>query len=397
MRFGFILSLALPLSLAACGGSDNDEASELEIPDLNDANSGASAEARTLFARYIEEEGEDFEGCFGDLPRIDADPANAQFRDGSEMPGSAAVNRVVIAIDASGSMAGRVGGQTKMSAARAAAESFIASLPDNVEVGLLAFGHRGDNTESGRERSCAAVDTIYPLGAVNRDRIANAMQGFEATGWTPLASAINKAGGSFSSSDSPGSQVVYVVSDGEETCGGDPVSAARALNESDVQAVVNIIGFDLKASDRAQLRAVAKAGGGEFVEANTPSELQKMLREAARRRDNNVAMGKTNVRNNTQAGGNAIRTNLAMSKLSTCLSRSWSSEKRGLRDWLKTRDADNDTAREIRALIDQRRDRYRARADEYGRVARQRQQDARDILDADTDRARDEYEEVQRN
>ena len=38
----------------------------------------------------------------------------------------------------------------------------------------------------------------------------------------------------------PGEQVIYVVSDGEETCGGDPVAVARRINSGRTRAVVNV-------------------------------------------------------------------------------------------------------------------------------------------------------------
>ena len=39
--------------------------------------------------------------------------------------------------------------------------------------------------------------------------------------------------------------IVYIVSDGVETCDGDPVAAAKLLQADNIQAQVNIIGFDV--------------------------------------------------------------------------------------------------------------------------------------------------------
>jgi len=44
--------------------------------------------------------------------------------------------------------------------------------------------------------------------------------------------------------------VVYVVSDGIETCGGDPVKAAEELHTSNIKAVVNISGLTWITLDR---------------------------------------------------------------------------------------------------------------------------------------------------
>jgi D-amino-acid dehydrogenase/Ca-activated chloride channel family protein len=69
--------------------------------------------------------------------------------------------------------------------------------------------------------------------------------------------------------------IVYVVSDGVETCGGDPVEAAKALNQSDIQAVVNIIGFDVDDAGQKALKAVADAGKGTYATATTGADLEE--------------------------------------------------------------------------------------------------------------------------
>ena len=385
---GLALAPLLALAIAACSDGADEEEQPVAAPETT-ASSEASPEARALLARYLDTNAQDYEACFADLPRIDAGVEEAAFREGG--PATGAVNRVMVLLDASGSMAGRVGGQTKMQAAKDAANAYISQLPDGVQTGLVAFGHRGDNSESGKARSCSAVEAVYPLGAVDPQQVSRALSGFDATGWTPLAEAIRLAGRSFAPSEVPGAQVVYVVSDGEETCDGDPVAAARALHEGDIQAVVNIIGFDLAPRDRAQLQAVARAGGGEFIAVDNASE----LREAVRTRANNVALGRARNRATIQSAGNTFRTVVAASKLSTCISRAWSVEKRGFTRWSNEKDVERDIAREVRDMIDARRDVYRQRADAYQAVAQRRRDEAAEKLDASKARAERDFERAQ--
>ena len=183
------------------------------------------------------------------------------------------IRRLVVAIDSSGSMAGDAGGRSKMQAAQEAAAGLLRGVPEGVSIGLVAFGHRGDNSEAGKAESCAGVETLYPIGTVEAAAVERAVEQTSATGWTPLAAAIEQAGGLFETSDTPGEQVVWVISDGEETCGGDPVAAARALRQGGAKAVVNIVGYDLPAEDRAALEAVADAGGGSFTEVEAGESL----------------------------------------------------------------------------------------------------------------------------
>src|SRR5690606_27729547 len=61
---------------------------------------------------------------------------------------------------------------------------------------------------------------------------------------------------------------------GIESCGGDPVKEAKALHQSKIKAVVNIIGFDLDQNSRKALEQVAKAGGGEFTHVRSAKEMR---------------------------------------------------------------------------------------------------------------------------
>ncbi|MDO7842349.1 vWA domain-containing protein [Sphingomonas immobilis] len=268
-----IACVAVTLCLAACDSA--------KAPADASATGADVSSASALFDRFVKSEGADFEACFAGEP-VMAGPGALQ-----SLPGRAAapvkIASLIIAIDASGSMAARIGGETKMDAAKRAAASFLASVPAGTRVGLVAFGHKGDNSRQAKAASCSGVETLYPLGQANAAEVTHALEGVKATGWTPLASAISTAGKAFAPGPPAGAQVIYVVSDGLETCGGDPVAAARALNGGPVKAIVNVIGFDLSAADRAQLQAVAAAGGGAFVEAGSGRALSDTFADLLRK------------------------------------------------------------------------------------------------------------------
>lgn len=194
--------------------------------------------------------------------------------------GDVPLRRLVLAVDASGSMAGAAGGERKMDAARRAALDFLAEVPPEVEVGILVFGHRGSPRSEGKAASCASAEPLAEIGSGNRARVRAAVQGLRPMGWTPLAAAIERAAAMFQPSEVAGEQVLLVISDGVETCGGDPVAAARALRSGPVRVVVNIVGFDIRPAERDRLAAVAEAGGGRFLNAGNGRELAARLREA---------------------------------------------------------------------------------------------------------------------
>lgn len=185
---------------------------------------------------------------------------------------------VVILMDASGSMKAQIGGESRMSLAKKAIEDFTGQLPDDVNVSLFAYGHKGAGTEADKQLSCSSIEELYPLGAYSAGSFQQAMDSFEASGWTPLAGAMEKAHDYLSSYDKEQFRnIVYAVSDGVETCDGDPVAAAKKLHDSEIEAKVNIIGFDVDDEGQNQLKTVAEAGGGEYATVRNPSEFEGVL------------------------------------------------------------------------------------------------------------------------
>ena len=62
---------------------------------------------------------------------------------------------------------------------------------------------------------------------------------------------------------------IVIISDGLETCDGDPVASAQGLLDQGIEVVVDVIGFDLADADRASLEEVARVTGGTYRDART--------------------------------------------------------------------------------------------------------------------------------
>ena len=185
---------------------------------------------------------------------------------------------VEILLDASGSMAGRVGGGVKMDLAKDAIRNFVSKLPEGAQVALRVYGHKGSNQQKDKALSCKSTEVVYPLDAYDKSSFQKSLDKFRPTGWTPLAAAIEQAKSDLSGKTGENVEnILYVVSDGIETCGGDPVKAAKELHESEIQAIVNIIGFDVDNAGQRALKKVAEAGGGKYTTVNTGEDLRKHL------------------------------------------------------------------------------------------------------------------------
>lgn len=197
----------------------------------------------------------------------------------ADAPEHAPPLNIQILLDASGSMAGQMEGRTKMDLAKEAITDFAESLPEEANVSLRVYGHAGSNQPDGKELSCTTTEEVYPLGKYENKAFSEALAGISPTGYTPIGLAMDKAAADLESRESDGQNVVYVVSDGKETCGGDAAAAAKRMQQDGIQAVVNIIGFDIGEDERKSLEAIAEAGGGEYLRADTAEELRNTFRE----------------------------------------------------------------------------------------------------------------------
>lgn len=181
---------------------------------------------------------------------------------------------VEIVVDASKSMWGQIDGQSKMEIAKTTLEEVSYWLPDDLDLALRAYG----STSASNQNNCADSSLLVPFGETNREYIRHAIAGLRPTGQTPIAYALNQVARDFGNSQSD--RTVVLVSDGIESCGGDPVTAAYALRQQGI--VVHLIGFGLGNAtdeDAASLQAVANASGGRYVTAGSADELKAALAE----------------------------------------------------------------------------------------------------------------------
>ena len=101
------------------------------------------------------------------LPPITGLRATAQ----DDEADSEEVVHVELIVDVSGSMAQTLpGGETRMDAAQRVLADVVAGIPERegVNVGLRTYGHKGDNTEAGREESCKSSELVADIEPVDQ-------------------------------------------------------------------------------------------------------------------------------------------------------------------------------------------------------------------------------------
>ena len=179
---------------------------------------------------------------------------------------------VEIVVDASRSMWGRMDGEPKMAVAKEILHDVSNWLPEDLDLALRAYG----STSPSDNNDCADSTLLVPFGEQGREPIREAIAGLRPLGQTPIAYALQEAASDFGTLQND--RAVVLVTDGIESCGGDPVQAARELRAQDIK--VHLIGFGLGNAadeDTASLQAVAAASGGRYVTAGSAEALKDAL------------------------------------------------------------------------------------------------------------------------
>ncbi|MET3730250.1 Ca-activated chloride channel family protein [Fictibacillus halophilus] len=188
---------------------------------------------------------------------------------------------VEIILDASGSMGGKIGNKTKMELAKESIKEFASNLPEGANVALRVYGHKGSGSDADKVLSCGSSELVYSMQKYNNESFSASLYKFQPAGWTPIALALNESKKDLSKYDSKTStNIIYLVSDGIATCDDDPVDAGKLLAGSNIQPIVNILGFDIDHEGQKQLMQIAEASKGTYSSVNNGEQLTEQLDKA---------------------------------------------------------------------------------------------------------------------
>lgn len=176
--------------------------------------------------------------------------------------------KVLFLLDASGSMWQKLDGTFKVSIAKTVLQNLVQNLPDDTHAGLIVYGHN-------RKSDCSDIETLIPLGPLDKKLFAERLDKLNPIGMTPIAKSIEHALQLLQKEPDP--VTCILVSDGLETCSGDACDLVRQAKAQGVRLTMHVIGFGLEEQDLSALECIAQAGGGQYLPANNADELGKAL------------------------------------------------------------------------------------------------------------------------
>src|SRR5262245_3844485 len=183
---------------------------------------------------------------------------------------SFAADKAIIVLDASGSMWGQIDGKPKLEIARETLRTVLQSVPADLELGFMAYGHR----EKG---NCSDIELIVPPAAGTAGAITTAADNLKFLGKTPLTDAVKLAAEALKYSEDKAT--VILITDGLETCNADPCAVGKELEQSGVDFTAHVVGFGLTEEEGRQVACLAENTGGKYLQASDAGELKQALEQ----------------------------------------------------------------------------------------------------------------------
>lgn len=188
---------------------------------------------------------------------------------------------IEVLLDGSGSMGAYIGDKTMMQIAKESINDFLKNVPEEANVSFRVYGHKGTGSNEDKKLSCESIEQVYGYDSYDEKAFQKELDKIQPSGWTPLAKALKQAEAALKEFDTEqNTNLIYVVSDGVETCDGDPVQVAKSLSESNAKPIINIIGFNVDTDAQKQLKEMADVSGGIFATASDQEELEEEFKRA---------------------------------------------------------------------------------------------------------------------
>jgi Mg-chelatase subunit ChlD len=175
----------------------------------------------------------------------------------------------LIILDRSSSMKEIIDGEVKIDVAKDVIIDLLDNLPSRAIVGVRLFGGN------------CHTELLQSVELTQREQLQEEIRSIEARGATPIALALQETQKDLRDIAEP--QLILLISDGMETCGGDPVQAAKDLIGLGYDLQMHIVGFDISRNliARDQLIEIAQATGGTYYDADNSEQLRQALSMAA--------------------------------------------------------------------------------------------------------------------
>ncbi|MEM1407793.1 MAG: VWA domain-containing protein, partial [Bacteroidota bacterium] len=174
--------------------------------------------------------------------------------------------RILFLLDGSGSMLASWGKSSRIEVAKELLTDLIDSLKvdPKLQLGLRAYGH----IYSRQAQNCKDTRLEVEFATNNHRRIIDKLTGIIPKGTTPIAYSLKQAAEDFPLATGY-RNIVIIITDGIESCDGDPCAVSLALQRKNIFLKPFIIGIGMSTDYREEFKCI-----GEFYDAKDQGSFQ---------------------------------------------------------------------------------------------------------------------------
>jgi len=183
-----------------------------------------------------------------------------------------AKTRILFLLDGSGSMLASWGETDRMTAAKTLLAELVDSLRNNtnLQLALRAYGHR----YSRGAQNCKDTKLEVSFSPSNHQLIIQKLERIQPKGTTPIAYSLQQAANDFPETGGY-RNIIIIITDGIESCDGDPCAVSLALQKRGIFLKPFIIGIGMDLKYKQQFDCI-----GEFYDAKDLTTFRKALDKA---------------------------------------------------------------------------------------------------------------------
>jgi len=180
--------------------------------------------------------------------------------------------RILFLFDASGSMLAPWENTYRIAAAKKLLSDLVDSLRvnPNLELALRVYGHQFHR----KYQNCQDTRLEVPFANNNHDDIKRKLLNITPQGTTPIAYSLQQAANDFDPNTNT-RNIIIIITDGIESCDGDPCAVSLALQRRNIFLKPFIIGIGMDKNFEEQFKCV-----GEFVDAKNINSFRRALSSA---------------------------------------------------------------------------------------------------------------------
>lgn len=185
-----------------------------------------------------------------------------------------AKTRILFLLDGSGSMLAPWENDIRMNVAKKLLADLVDSLKvnQNLELALRVYGHQHHR----RLQNCTDTKLEVGFKAGNHETLKAKLRAITPQGTTPIAYSLEQAANDFPKDDDA-RNIIIIITDGIESCDGDPCAVSKALQRKRIFLKPFVIGIGMNKSFAEQFSCM-----GQFFDAADINDFRKVLNKALR-------------------------------------------------------------------------------------------------------------------